>query len=478
VTPNVVARSEGGCADRCCVTADMLPEDKTGLLKTFLGGLPGPAAGRLALAVETDRLMDGQALPHEAILEGLRPVLRREQNDRRPTPLRLFCRPFQDLLTSQPRRTKQKAVIARSTLVPAWNWVARTLVLDEAQAYVTDIKALVVRERLDDAVARAARFWPIAANAVRNALATEAGRQAAQKSLGDAFAVEDAAEMALLLDAGQIMEQLSMLLPAPVAVFNEQLVWEVREIYNRLVQAHPDAAPYIAVITMNRLAKPWEALRLPLLVTRHTDEILISKTDMGLVGEILFARMEQLKESIQVTRHPLFSAEKLMEEVKAFADLSSHITKEIELKRQGEWGKRLLAERVEIGKVMESFMDRAPREVSAALPMHKATGADFSKPIAAEKKEMALRYARLVSGSRNFAAAASFAAKQRATYDDLGAMLKRYNEDVVKALKTEPQNQVVLAQYELCTELTALLFSEEEAELLRRRGRAAQSAAA
>ena len=53
------------------------------------------------------------------------------------------------------------------------------------------------------------------------------------------------------------------------------------------------------LIVMNRLARPWEALRLPLLVTRHTDETLISKTDMGLVGEILFARMDDLKTAIQ-----------------------------------------------------------------------------------------------------------------------------------------------------------------------------------
>jgi hypothetical protein len=456
----------------------MLPDDKTGLLKAFLGGLPGPAAGRLALAVETDRLMDGHALPHEAILEGLRPVLRREHYDRRPTPLRLFCRPFQDLLTCQPRRTKQKASIARGTLVPVWNWISLTLIPDEVQAYINDTRPHVLKQHLDGAIARAAQFWPVAAQAITTALSTEAGRQAAQKSLGDVFAVEDAAEMALLLAAGQTMEQLSALLPVPVAAFHEQLVWEVREIYTQLAQTHPDAAPYVPVITMNRLSRPWEALRLPLLVTRHTDETLISKTDMGLVGEILFARMETLKESIQITRHPLFSAEKLMDEVKTFADLSSHIVKEIELKRQGEWGKRLLAERAEIGTVMENFMDRAPREVSAALPMHKGTGADFSKHIGTEKKEMALRYARLVAGSRNFAAAASFAAKQRATYDDLGAVLKRYNEDLVKALKADPHHDEVVAQFLFCTELTAILFSEEEAELLRRRGKAAQSAAA
>ena len=456
----------------------MVPQDKTGLLKAFLGGLPGPAAARLAMAVEVDRLMDGHTLPHDDIMEGLRPVLRRENYDRTPTPLRLFCRPFQDLLTSMPRRTKQKGSIARGSLVPAWNWLTQTLLPKDSAIYSAECRALVLERKPDNAMARAAQFWTLASQALYQALTTEAGRQAAQRQLGDALAVEDVLDMALLLSAGELIETLIVLLPKPVAVFNEQLVWQVREIYDRMAAEKPDVAPYVPVIVMNRLARPWEALRLPLLVTRHTDETLISKTDMGLVGEILFARMDAQRNAIQAARHPFFDAEQLMEDAKNFADISSHIAKEIELKREGEWGKRLLAERVQIGKVMESFMERAPREFAAELPTYRGKGADFSRHPGAEKHDMALRYARLVAGSRHFAAAASFAAKQKEAYDELATLLKRYNEDVVKALKAEPQNAVVIAQFLLCAELTAILFSDQEAELLRRRGRAATSAAA
>ena len=52
-----------------------------------------------------------------------------------------------------------------------------------------------------------------------------------------------------------------------------------------------------------------------MMISRQTDDTLISKTDMGLVGEILFARMDALKTAIQPTRHPLFDAEMLMEQV-------------------------------------------------------------------------------------------------------------------------------------------------------------------
>jgi hypothetical protein len=455
----------------------MLSADKTGLLKAFLGGLPGPVAARLAMAVEIDRLMDGHVLPHDDILASLRPILARDHGERTPTPLRLFCRPFEDLLTCSPRRTKQKGVLARSSLVPVWNWLANSVLPTQTISYIADVKAQVLANKHDAANARARAFWPLAGEAMQAALADPKIRSTLPARLGDVFAVEDADEMALLLKAGAEIEKLEMVLPKVTPSLNEKLLWALRTIYDDMVVSDPDAAPYIAVIAMNRLVRPWEALRLPIMVSRKNDETLIAKTDMGLVGEILFARMDELKTNIQAARHPLFDADVLMDEVRTFADLSSHITKEIELKRDGEWGKRLLGERVKIGKVMEGFMDRAPREVSAALPMQKGTGGDFSRPISPEKHEMARRYARMVSNSRNFAAAASFAAKQKDIYDELCALLKRYNEDLVKALKADPSNAVAVSQLELCTELTAMLFSEEEAELLRRRGRAALAAA-
>lgn len=455
----------------------MMAEDKTGLLKNFLGNLPAPAAARLAMAVEVDRLMDGHALPHQDILDGLRPVLRRDHYDRAPTPLRLFCRPFQDLLTCHPRLAKQKGLIARGSLVPVWNWISQTLLPTESLLYARETKEHVLHHRLDAAIACAIQFWPVAAQALNQTLSTEVGRLAAQKALGDAFAVADAREMALLLSVGEAVEKVQAMLPPPVISFHEQLVWQVREVYDALILSHPDGAPYLPVIVMSRLVKPWEALRLPLMVARHADETLISKTDMGLVGEILFTRMDELKNAIQQTRHQTFEAETLLEQARTFADLSSNIVKEIELKREGEWGKRLLAERVQIGKVMETFMDRAARDFPAALPIQKS-GADLSKPLNPEKQAMALRYAKLVAGSRHFAAAASFAAKQKDANDELCAILRRYNEDLLRTLKADPRNSLANARFQFCIELTTILFGEQEADLLRRRGRAAQSTAA
>jgi hypothetical protein len=454
----------------------MLSPDKTGMLLAFLGSLPGHMASRLARAVEVDRLMDGTALPHEDILAGLRQTLRQGAYDRTRSPLRLFCVPFEDLLVNAPGKAKLKGVIARASVVPVWVWVSRTLIAAESTRYAAEVRSLALAGKAEDAEMRAAAFWPLAAEALKAALADE---KAARQQLGGDMAVADAREMALMLAAGPAITKLQALLIPPAPALRDNLLWDVRAIYDEIAQTLPDAAPYVAVVAMNRLAKPCEALRLPQMVSRHSDDTLISQTDMGLIGEILMARLQGLGTAIAAQRHPAFDDRALLEDVRGFAELSSAFVKEIEMRRDGEWGQRLLKERGEVGKAMDALMERAPREFAAALPLQKGSGprtADFGRAVAAEKQELALRYARLVAGSRNFAAAASFAARQKDCAEEISAYLRRYNEDLVKALRG-PQREVALSQFALCAELTALLFSGEEAQLLHRRARAAQQAA-
>ena len=449
----------------------VLTANRTGLLTAFLGGLPGHVAARLARAVELDRLMEGKTLPHEAILSGLRPVLRRDPAGRTLTPLRLFCLPFQDLLNSEPRKSKQKGVIARASVLPLWRWLEESLLPEETRRYSNEAKTLILDKRNEDALARAGEYWTLASATLTAALAET---KKARLALNGDMTAADAAEIALLLAAAPEMLKIQALMPAP-ALMTDQLLWELRAIYDAVVVRQPDAAPYVPVAAMNRLSRPWEGLRLPLAIARQHRDTLISKTDMGLVGEILIERLNGLQTAILTSRHPLFDADTLLAQTRQFAELSVAIVKEIEVRRDGEWGQRLLKDRAAVGEAMDKFMDRAIREMMAALPIGRGTGAtaDFSRPSDPEKREMAMRYVRLVTGSRHFATGGCFAAKQKDAAEELCGWLRRYNEDLVREMRAPDHPGVTEVQFPFCLELTALLFSEEEAELLRRRGKAA-----
>lgn len=458
--------------------------EKIKMLTGFLGTLPEPMALQLARAIEVDWLAGGKALPHEEIMQALRPALRRVTNaERTLNPLRLFCNPFEDLLSSWARKEKVKGRIHRASVLPVWNWLSQTLAPEALNRYSLGVKAGVFSGNAEDIRAHALEFWPVAAAAINQTLDSESKRKAARNALGNALVVADALEIACLLAAAEEFTNLQDALPKGTPTLSEDMLWTLREFYDRLTVSHPDAAPYVAVVTMNRLAKPWMALKLPLAITRQTQDTLISSTDMGLVGELLFGDLEEHAAALRTAKpQAAFDPDELLMHLTGFTAVSNGIVKEVEMRRDGKWGQRLLKDRGTVAETMESFMERAEREVTPAIPTLK-TGAYAGGPRAPdlhrapdpEKIHRAMCYARLVAGCRPVAAAASFGASQKDTADLLGVMLKSYCEDIVKELRSAEGEKRANAEayFNVAVELVTVLFSPEEGEFLRRRGRAA-----
>ncbi|MDE3114459.1 MAG: hypothetical protein KGL26_02555 [Pseudomonadota bacterium] len=465
----------------------MIASDKVELLQRFLASLPETAATRLAKAVEVDRLSGGKALPHDLILDALRPALRQARPASRTlTPLRLFCRPFEDLLIAAARPEKQKGRIHRSSVKPVWRWLCKTLIPEAAAAYEGCAKSAVLGFHQDDALACASGFWLVASSAILAALSSDADAKVARKELGSDEAVADAREMAHILAAGPEVVEVQTVLPISSVTLDEETLWTLRAIYDRIVEKAPDAAPYVGVIAMRRLAQPWQALKLPLFVSRTTQDTLISSTDMGLVGEAIFCEMEAHLAAIRTTRQPDFDAEMLCRHVASFAEYSKGMVKEVEMRRDGRWGQRLLKARSAVAEAMSGFMERAPREILAALPTQRASysggprAPELSRPLDPDKHRRAMSYAHLIVGTKPYAAAASFGAALKDTCDELVGALGQYNDELLRELRTAEgeRHERAQAYFEVVAELTTLLLSPEEGELLRRRGRAAIAPAA
>ncbi|HTW34618.1 MAG TPA: hypothetical protein VMD53_08365 [Rhizomicrobium sp.] len=460
------------------------------MLRAFLGTLPETVAVRLAKAVEMDRLADGKSLPHDLILDGLRPVLRRAGNvERTPSPLRLFCEPFSDLLTNRPRKEKTAGRIAHTSIPTVWGWLSKTLLPEETAQYSEAVKADILAFRIDNAHQRALEFWPLASSEILSALSStsSATNKATRAALGGDAVIADAREMAIMLAVGSDIVELQRKLPSSAQALDDDILHALRATYDAVVDVMPDAAPFIAVVAMNRLARPWEALRLPLAISRTTQDTLISNTDMGLVGEILFADIEEHAIAVRSARQPEFDVDGLVAHIQAFAMLSSGLVKEVEMRRAGKWGQRLLKDRAALAEVMDAYMERAPREVLAALPTVKSGSfagsprvPDLRHAPDVEKKERALRYAQLISGCKDFAAQGSFGSSLAGAQEEVALVLQTYCDEMLRELKSATGERREIAEqfFTLAADLTGLLLSPEEGEFLRRRGRAALAQAA
>ncbi len=198
----------------------MLPAQEK-LLRSFLGRLPPATAQQLAQAIEADKLFDGKGMPHEIILESLRPALRHAAPEGRTlTPLRLFCQPFEDLLISAGGKAKLKGRIARESILPVWTWLSATLIPNEVQIYSNDVRTAVASQNASMAYTFATDFWQTASIAMRNALADERARETARAALGD-LAFADAEEMALMLSVGRQVLEIQQKLSRGIATLDE-----------------------------------------------------------------------------------------------------------------------------------------------------------------------------------------------------------------------------------------------------------------
>jgi hypothetical protein len=459
-----------------------MPVDKEILLKGFLGQLPDDVASRLAKAVEVDRLIGGAALPHDEILKALRPQLRGAASSTRrvPTPQRLFCRPFEDLLVSGERKAKQKGRIARSSVDVVWKWLASTLMPARQNRLTTSLGEAIVAGN-DELIDRdLAALWAEASAALKAALADEGRKSLAAETLGGQAVAEDAAEMALVLAQAQTVIQIRTRLPKPVVQLTQDDIWFLCDMIDRLAVSTPDFAPYVALVVLGRLERPWEVLRLLTAITRNATDIVISGTDMDIVGELLFSDLDAYAATISSARPVNFDPDVVLTSLAGFTELSSGMVKELGIRRDGKWGQRLAKDRAAVAQIMENLLQRARKEILAALPPHKGfafarrhRNLDLSKPTDPDRVAKALRYAQLIAHSRPFAVAGAFSARLMKVTEETTLALRTYAEDILTELRASTPEARQRAEEHLAVMLSLceLVLGEGETEFLRRRAR-------
>src|SRR6185503_6471398 len=134
-------------------------------LKRFLASLPLDKALALAAAVERERL-SGTQMPVDVILEALRPMLRKARR-RIPTPRRLFCVAFEDLLIDGPREEKQTGRILRASVAKLWQWLESEGLKDRLTALERQIAAAILAGESRAEHDLIAHLRAVAADAVR-----------------------------------------------------------------------------------------------------------------------------------------------------------------------------------------------------------------------------------------------------------------------------------------------------------------------
>ncbi|BCW89924.1 hypothetical protein sos41_30920 [Alphaproteobacteria bacterium SO-S41] len=461
-------------------------------LDGFLGTVTPAIALRLAKAVETDRLLGG-ALPHDEIMGALRPRLRDAQNrlSRVASPRRLVCAAFEDVLFDGVRRRKQRGRIARSSIAPVWSWLEATLPKDVLEL-LDVIRDKLLTSGAEFADTEVAAFQRAAAAALLKEIPT--GEPAdpriagGAKLLGGIDIATDAYDMARMLEIGTDLLRLQREFPKPMHTLSESDISLTRAVWENVVAEHPDSASYVVFLMLGRLEKPWEIMRLAGALSRKTDDIVVSRTDAGFVGDLLLSDLEDCVAILRPMRADAVEPLTVQLQVETFAHLSTGIVREIGIKRDGLWGKRLMAARGAISDEMERLLGRARKDIIATLPMVRkggfglrATGRapDFTRRVDPAKAARAIELASIIAGVRPHAMAGAFAGMLAEIEEPVTEHLRHFTTEMIEQIQgiaAEQRPQVEL-HVSHAVDLTRLLLGAEEGDLIRRRAAAATAAA-
>ncbi len=435
--------------------------------------IPEREFDQLVTTLETRRLRDNQRAAALVMLAQMRPRLRLARPPRRYTPLRLFCRPFQDLLYDPKTPRKAMGRIPRASIAPIWTLVESALEAEIAQA-TEAAKALDSEDAAAvDAVGKP--LWAAAHRALverRDAAAREkGGRKALQDRLGDAnmLAALDDVITALAI-AGPVTTMCRTLPAPPIAEVDGDGLAAIVEALTRTAAIDRGGLPTLVMILMARLKSP---AMLPHLIERLVAEGVgdLVGSASSQVGEAVASQREDRlvdvrTETEQQREDPVAVARALGKELKT-------LEREAAAAGGGGRGVARQIERVkaELGRIARETVvsGAAPKARDAIAALDQAAGSaqeSRDRFRAVEDQIVSLRLCRQYAGDVGLEAEIDGALKS------IGGDLGQRSEGLLKRLEA---NDAAVSSTDLfCTvRLVELIEGSEKAEALRQKGMAA-----
>lgn len=454
-------------------------------LMALFENLPEAQLKKLGARIELDRNENRFGLPHQAVISLMRPYLAAVRAPRVYTPQRILCVPFEDLFTNEDKGFKRTGFIHRTSIAAFWNWVSKDLMPDSFPP-LADWFIAAQKDGNNDAAAEASSaIWKQTAAALGDALKKIDNDADAQESLakklGGTIVLEDIQEMAAILTIADHIEELKTKLPhKPIPILTGKNVATILDYYKKVGVDHPGMEIYLLLAVIGRLMQPFPILRVFRSLSRKGDDAMIRRTDLSIAGEIVINALEKDGEAaIEVSRDFQASEEEIVRKAARFAAAFKGITTDIGIRRDGEWGQRMYASRNKVAETMQTrILSKAEKVIISPLVkkrsgrMEKLTEwPDDEKFEAAEDRAAALSMLYRISDQLGIRSAC------QTEIDELRTLLNDYSVSLVEELTkiSKKEHPPAFANLAVVVRLLELVANSDEADLLRRRGRAAMA---
>jgi hypothetical protein len=326
-------------------------------LRAYFDQLPVETRTRLLAELELAQLRNDD-MPEltETVIEELTRGLRKSgaKLERVGNPSRLFFTPVEPFLVDGAPSAIRRAEIARGSLGPIWAWLCRDVAPQKAKRYSELATRALLGRDLAGAKGLAHAFQGNAVKDFERTIFTSGAdtvRDRLAAFMGPPRAFNDLLELIHVFSVRGLLALLASELPAKITDLRGSELDRAAAALGRLEQADRSAVLYGLVLLMQRLAMPWQLVRLALRSSQGgiVTDITQAPFAMG-VGLVLRACEDMVARTCEQFREGDDGA--ASESLTRLAAAIEGVT-ELPTPLHGAWGKRFAALRTQVEKLKE-----------------------------------------------------------------------------------------------------------------------------
>ena len=452
-----------------------MSQTSTERLRDYLAQLPPQAQALLMRGFERAIERGEDTAVATLVLEQLRKVVRGTEEDeearpRTDDPARLLFRPIEPFLVESnfPMRPGQ---IRRSSLQPVWQWLARDGAPDQARAFEVALAEIRRSGSTAGLESETRKFQFAAAEAIVKVATPVAGddRHRSLSRIGPPNVVEDLVSIGSVLRAREAMETLGSRLPSQLRVFSESQIASMTSALNVPSLQTPQLLPFALSLIMQRLAAPWQIIRLAIRMAASDDEIRVAATPYGIAVTLALHDLSFLAACLRTDiRRGQF--DNVGEQLKTLHEGVRGLRTELDLRNDSTWGRQLTSIRADISNSLQSEIDSVPGRVRRILRQRADKDISTAPKIDASDVEETAALIDFVAVCRTYASELAINEVTLRTYSDLQHYVEHSTEGLVQSLRGGDTKARTYRQMQVqaAVRFCEVLFGHDYASLMSR----------
>jgi hypothetical protein len=450
-----------------------MSQTSTERLKEYLTQL-SPQSQALLMR-EFERAVDSgeDATVATFVLEQLRKIARGTDDDARPrtdNPTRLLFRPLESFLIES-NAAVRPGQIRRTSLPLVWQWLAREGAPELAHEFEAALSRGPESGTSPEIEGAARKLQFAAAEALRAIVMPAPGTDTrrALSRIGSAEVIEDLPSITAVLQAREAIDTLNGRLPSYLRVFNDPQIATVTSALNVPSLQTPQVLPFALSLVLQRLAAPWQIIRLAVRMAASDDELRVAATPYGVAVTIALHDLSCLAATLRADiKRSRFGD--VAEHLKTLHDGVRGLRTELDLRNDSAWGRQLASIRADISSALQSEIDSVPGRVRRLLRQRTEKDIASGSKIDSDDVDETTALIEFVAVCRTYAGELAINEVTLRTYSDLQHYVEQSTEALVQSLRSSEGRGRAYRQMQVAAAIRFcdVLFGADYASLMSR----------